>query len=137
MLRLPPHVRAQIEQHGREAYPLECCGFIVGALGPPRTATGLRRLVNRAALRAHERFEIDPLDWIRTDRELQEHEQVIGVYHSHPDHAPHPSALDRAEALEGLSYVIVSVHRGRAAGLRSWVLKPEAGQFLEERVEAS
>ena len=136
MLRLPTAVCADIEQHGRESYPHECCGFLIGRPGRPRVATRAHRLVNQCGRRARDRFEVDPLDWLRVERCLSDDEQVIGIYHSHPDRPSRPSDLDREGAHPHLSYVIVAVRRGEIESLQSWELHPETRVFGEERVEA-
>lgn len=136
MLRLPLAVRAEIEQHGRDAYPQECCGFLIGEPGRPRAAKRALRLVNQSGARARHRFEIDPLDWLRVERGLSGGEQVIGVYHSHPDRPSRPSELDREGALPHMSYVIVAVGSGVVESLQSFELQPETWVFDEETVEA-
>lgn len=136
MLRMPLAVRAKIEQHGREAYPQECCGFLIGGAGRPRTAKRVLPLVNQSGARARHRFEIDPLDWLRVERELSADEQVIGVYHSHPDRPSRPSESDCENAHPSLSYVIVAVRGGEVESLQSYELQPETQVFDEETVEA-
>lgn len=136
MLRLPLAVRAEIEQHGRDAYPQECCGFLIGGPGRPRAARRVHRLVNQSGVLARHRFEIDPLDWLRVERGLSGDEHVIGVYHSHPDRSSQPSDLDREGAHPHMSYVIVAVREGQVESLQSFELQPETRVFDEETVEA-
>jgi proteasome lid subunit RPN8/RPN11 len=59
---------------------------------------------------------------------------VLGVYHSHPDHPPAPSAFDREHAWPWLSYVIVAVGQGRAGDVKSWVLTDDRAAFDEEPI---
>lgn len=132
-LFLPDSERAQMIARSERAYPGECCGLLVGRLD------GSGYQVARAAacrnLRQGERddrFELDPKDFLRVDREAREEGlEVIGVYHSHPDHAPRPSRFDAAAAHPGYAYLIVAVRSGKAAGMRSWLLDPE-GAFDEQ-----
>lgn len=137
MLRLPTPLRVDIERHGRETYPRECCGFLVGKPGHPRVATRLHRCVNLRGQDARQRFEIDPLEWVRAERMVASDEQVIGIYHSHPDSTARPSEHDREQAHPNLSYVIVAVCDGRVDAMRSWELDPQTRVFDEEWVEAS
>lgn len=134
MLGLPTDVRGEMERHARETYPQECCGFLIGISGPPRTVRRALRLANQCTDRAHDRYEIDPLDWIRVERTLQEPEQVVGVYHSHPDHPARPSEFDRAHAHPNMSYVIIAVRTGEIEALQSWELHPRSLLFEEETV---
>jgi proteasome lid subunit RPN8/RPN11 len=134
MLHLPDPHREEIYAHAREAYPHECCGFMIGTKGTPRQVRRVHRLVNQRTDRAHDRYEIDPLDWIRVDKALQGDEQVIGIYHSHPDHPSKPSEFDREHAHPYMSYLIVAVHGGQIESARSWELIEEV--FDEEEVHA-
>lgn len=138
MVILTPEVRGQVEAHARETYPHECCGFLIGCPprtpGSPRTVSRTHRLVNQRTDRAHDRYEIDPLDWVRVERGLREGEQVVGIYHSHPDHPSRPSEFDREHAHPRMSYVIVSVRGGEIASLQSWELGDETRLFDEEAI---
>lgn len=134
MLRLAASARREIELHAREVYPHECCGFLIGVQGLPRMVSRIHRLVNQRTDRAHDRYEIDPLDWIRVDRKLNDGEQVVGIYHSHPDHPSRPSEFDREHAHPHMSYVIVAVHGGEIASVQSWELNAETRVFDEEDV---
>lgn len=143
-LLLPPSQRERIARHGEEAYPGECCGLLVGTLRPGRDGEGDTYVVARAepcrnlrAGEANDRFELDPQDFLRVDADAQRDGlEVIGVYHSHPDHAPRPSRFDAAGAFPGFAYLIVAVRSGRAAGMRSWLLAPD-GAFVEQVIEAA
>jgi proteasome lid subunit RPN8/RPN11 len=121
-LMLDPRQVAAIRRHGEADYPAEACGLIGGAVEDDRkVAVQLVPLVNQRTDSARNRYLIDGLE-------------VIGVYHSHPDHLPVPSAFDREHAWPWLSYVIVGVGRGRAGELKSWVLTDDRGTFAEEPI---
>lgn len=134
MLVLPAERRDEIHAHARETYPHECCGFMIGTKGTPRVVSRVHRLVNQRTDRAQDRYEIDPLDWIRVDKTLQGEEQVIGIYHSHPDHPSRPSEFDREHAHPYMSYLIVAVHGGAIESARSWELDEETRAFAEESI---
>ncbi len=129
------HVAA-IRRHGEADYPAEACGLIVGALeGDRKVAVQLVPLVNQRTDSARNRYLIDPESFRRAQEKLERDGlEVIGVYHSHPDHAPAPSAFDREHAWPWLSYVIVGVARGHAGELKSWVLTDDRGDFGEEPI---
>ncbi len=131
----PRHVAA-IGRHGEADYPAEACGLIGGTLdGERKVAVQLVPLANRRSDSARNRYLIDPESFRRAERRLdRDGLDVIGVYHSHPDHPPEPSAFDREHAWPWLSYVIVGVERGRAGALKSWVLADDRTRFVEEIV---
>jgi proteasome lid subunit RPN8/RPN11 len=61
--------------------------------------------------------------------------QVLGIYHSHPDVAARPSQFDLDHAWPNLSYLIVSVCKGKAVETNSWLLREDRSQFDQEPVE--
>lgn len=134
-LYLPDHARAQLEEMARAGYPLETCGLLIGMTR--HDGSEVRRVAQARNLnqeRAHDRYELDPQDFLQIDeRARAEGFEVVGVWHSHPDHPAHPSETDRAGAWEGWSYVIVSVTSDGIAELRCWRLNSE--QFVEEPIE--
>jgi proteasome lid subunit RPN8/RPN11 len=134
MLTLTPAIRARIEAHAVEAYPHEACGVIVGrATAGAREGVSAHRTGNLNVERAHDRFTLDPKDYMRIDREARAQGlDIIGIYHSHPDHPAQPSETDRQQAWEGYSYVIVSVKAGKVADFLSFELRGE--QFAPEEV---
>lgn len=133
---LPAAVRVQLEAWTEAGYPLETCGVLVGTQSEGRVhvsrAVAARNLNTE---RAHDRYELAAEDWLAADEAAQaDGLEVVGIWHSHPDHPARPSETDRVRAWEGWSYLIVSVQQGRAAELRSWRLAGEA--FQEESIEA-
>jgi proteasome lid subunit RPN8/RPN11 len=133
-LVLDPRQVAAIRRHGEADYPAEACGLIGGTLESDRkVALQLVPLANQRTDAARNRYLIDPVSFRRAQERLdRDGLEVIGVYHSHPDHEPAPSAFDREHAWPWLSYVIVGVGRGRAEELKSWVLAEDRGAFAEE-----
>lgn len=131
----PRHVAA-IRGHGEADYPAEACGLIGGTLeGDRKVAVQLVPLANQRTDSARNRYLIDPESFRRSQEKLdRDGLEVIGVYHSHPDHAPSPSAFDREHAWPWLSYVIVGVERGHAGELKSWVLTDGREAFDEEPI---
>jgi proteasome lid subunit RPN8/RPN11 len=135
-LVLDPRHQAAIRRHGEADYPAEACGLIGGALDEGhKVAVQLVPLSNQRTDSARNRYLIDPDSFRRAQQKLERDGlEVIGVYHSHPDHAPEPSAFDREHAWPWLSYVIVAVRRGRAGDMRSWVLTDDRAGFDEEPI---
>jgi proteasome lid subunit RPN8/RPN11 len=127
---------AAIRRHGEADYPAEACGLIGGEVeGDRKVAVQVVPLVNQRTDSTRNRYLIDPQSFRRAQEKLERDGlEVIGVYHSHPDHPPEPSAFDREHAWPWLSYVIVGVARGRPGDTKSWVLTDDRGTFDEESV---
>jgi len=125
-----------IRQHGEADYPAEACGLIGGTVEDgSQVAVLLVPLVNRRTDSARNRYLIDPESFRRAQEKLdRDGLQVIGVYHSHPDHPPTPSAFDREHAWPWLSYLILGVARGRAGEIKSWTLSQDRAAFAEEPI---
>lgn len=125
MLKISPKDYAEIRCHGEETYPHECCGVLLGQMdGDVRTVTSTARCGNTRVDSPQNRYHIDPKELVRIQRQARERNQdIIGFYHSHPDHPAQWSATDLDEAhWLGLSYVITEVAAGKAATTRAWLL---------------
>src|SRR5882724_10000088 len=107
-----------IRLHGEETYPHECCGVLLGRFEDDgtRTVTSTARGGNTRTDSAHNRCNIDPRELVRIQREARDRgEDILGFYHSHPDHPAKWSPTDLAEAhWLGCSYVITAVDSGKA-----------------------
>jgi len=148
MLKLSQSDYLSLRQHGEETYPHECCGVLLGRFddndGDATTKSVMRvaRCGNTRVDSPQNRYHIDPRELIRLQREGREHgEDIVGFYHSHPDHPAQWSPTDLAEAhWFGCSYVITSVDRGAAATTNSFELTggDEADKkLLQEKIEVS
>jgi proteasome lid subunit RPN8/RPN11 len=115
-----------IRVHGEETYPHECCGVLLGQLTDDgiRVVTSTARCGNTRTDSPHNRYNIDSKELVRIQREGRERgEDIIGFYHSHPDHPAQWSQTDFAEAhWIGCSYVITSVSKGKADVTNSFEL---------------
>jgi len=131
-----PEVRRQIGRHGADAYPRECCGALLGTNGGPKTVLRLLRIDNaRAPEDAHHRFLVGDNDYRRAERTADDAGlELLGFYHSHPDHPARPSRYDLEQALPRFSYVIVTVAAGEAGPMTSWVLAEDRSRFEEEKI---
>ncbi len=124
---------AKIRQHGEETYPHECCGVLLGETGDGRNVVKAAvQCGNTREDSPHNRYNIDPRELVKIQREGRERGyDIIGFYHSHPDHPAKWSATDLAEAhWIGCSYVITSVEKGKAMLTNSFLL---AGTLEEDK----
>ena len=131
------HILDDIRAHGEAAYPQECCGFLLGAAsGGGNRVLALWKTENRHGDDRRRRYHITPADYREADRAARQRKlDVVGFYHSHPDHPARPSPTDLAEAtFPGYTYVIVSIQRGQAAELTAWSLAPDRSRFEPEDV---
>jgi proteasome lid subunit RPN8/RPN11 len=146
------HVAA-IYQRGARDYPNECCGVLLGKVEgdakhvaevvglknlrhDPSRAQELLPVEDPARETERNRFLIDPLDQLRVEKDARTRRlEVLGYYHSHPDHPARPSIYDRVHAWPWYSYIIVSVERGSAKDLTCWVLAEDGRDFCPEQVE--
>jgi proteasome lid subunit RPN8/RPN11 len=132
-LVLTPAVDAAIRAHGRETFPHECCGAMLGNDGVVQEAYPLPNTTEEGPRR---RFLVQADDYRAAEtRARQAGLDLLGLYHSHPDHPARPSQYDLDHAWPSLSYVIVSVMAGEDKLLTSWRLKDDRSMFEEERVE--
>ena len=136
------HLAEKIRRHGAETYPHECCGALLGrdsearSETPSREVLGLHALVNRRDDSPRNRFSVTAQD-VRDAEKVaaEQHLDVLGWYHSHPDHPARPSEFDREHAWPWYSYIIVSVQNGAPENMTSWRLSDDREQFLAEALE--
>ena len=144
MLKLNRTSYREIRRHGEQTYPHECCGVLLG-----RFEENGVKIVTRAApcgnMRAdspENRYHIDPKELIRIQREGRErNEEIVGFYHSHPDHPAQWSQTDLAEAhWLGCSYVITSVEKSEAAATNAFELAgtdESDKKFMDETMQVT
>jgi proteasome lid subunit RPN8/RPN11 len=136
------HLAEKIRGHGAETYPHECCGALLGrdrdAVDPEvaREVLALFPLVNRRDDSPRNRFSVTAEDVLEADKAAQARGlEVIGWYHSHPDHPARPSQYDQDHAWPWYSYIIVSVHHGSPQDMTSWRLNDDRNAFSPEGIE--
>jgi len=148
-LKMSAEITQKIRQHGAETYPHECCGALLGrdaALDegtataggvqlPTREILAVFPLVNRRDDSPRNRFSVTPEDVRAAEKAGQEKGlELIGWYHSHPDHPARPSQYDREHAWPWYSYVIVSVANGKAMEMTSWRLSDDRAEYACEEI---
>lgn len=166
MLNLSTECRKAIEQHGEQGYPEEICGYLLGKMkGDVRTVTGVRAVENYweptltgdgnttlapefedeseefTTETRRRRFWIPGDEYVRVDTDARKNGlDIVGFYHSHPNHPARPSLHDlnvAQQSIGGYSYVIVAVHQGKSVDLTSWVLSDDYSRFDAEEIESA
>ncbi len=134
-LTLPSAELNKLHAHAQEGYPHEVVGIIAGdkAAG---VAQHIHPLINERADSAHNRYKVSGLTLMRAEQGLEaEGLDILGYYHSHPDHPSTYSDYDRDHALPNLSYVIVSVMDGVAVDTASWRLRDDRSAMDREPIQ--
>jgi len=137
MLRIEARLLRAVEEHGERAYPEEGCGILLGREEEGRKVVAeILPVENRREDAARQHRYLIPPEAVLAGEQAAARKglDVIGFFHSHPDHPAQPSAFDREHAWPWYSYVITAVHGGRAAGSHAWRLLDDRSQFVEEEM---
>jgi proteasome lid subunit RPN8/RPN11 len=141
--------REEIERHGAQTYPNECLGMLLGRETDGRKVVmevfPLQNAWENSAVNPHPATEgessrnrclVDPKDYLRADREARSKGMdIVGFYHSHPDHPARPSEFDRKNAWPWFSYVILAVEQGVPREMTGWLLAEDGSRFLPEELK--
>lgn len=126
-------VEAHIRVHAAETYPNECCGALIGA--GQRVTEGFS-LPNKTDEGPRRRFLVTPNDYRAAEnRATETGQELMGFYHSHPDHPARPSQYDLDHAWPSFAYVIVAVAKGQPQAMTSWRLREDRSVFDEEPIK--
>lgn len=138
MIQLGSQQRNEMAAHGESDYPYECCGLLLGRFSADKTKIVVETypISNAREEQAkRNRFLIRPEELMRGERYAETKAlEVMGFYHSHPDHPAVPSQYDLDHAWPIYSYVVISVNGGAARDLRSWEMESDRSRFREEQV---
>lgn len=141
MLRIPFSIYESLRAHGERTYPDECCGVLLGkATGGTNEVQQSIEAGNTRTDSAHNRYQIAPVELIRIQRQARAAGlDIVGFYHSHPDHPAQWSPTDIAEAhWLGCSYVITRVAQGHADVTNSFLLggtSEDDKRFTDQPIE--
>jgi proteasome lid subunit RPN8/RPN11 len=142
MLKIKTKDYEAVRRHGEETYPYECCGVLLGTMDDDgaRIVSSTARCGNTRDDSPHNRYNIDPKELVRIQREGRGRgEDIVGFYHSHPDHPAQWSSTDLAEAhWFGCSYVITAVEKGKAVLTNSFELtgfEETDKKLVDEKIE--
>jgi proteasome lid subunit RPN8/RPN11 len=131
-LTVTPAVNEAIRRHGAETYPNECCGALYGTAGAVSAIFVLPNMTEEGPRR---RFLVRPSDYREAETRATElGAELLGFYHSHPDHPARPSQYDLDHAWPFFSYIIVSVRGGTPEDMTSWRLRDDRSAFDPEEL---
>jgi proteasome lid subunit RPN8/RPN11 len=127
---------AEIRRCGEATYPHECCGFLFGRVEENRRIVKQARPAqNRRGDSPQNRYEISPQEYMQADRiAAGAGLEIVGFYHSHPDHPARPSQFDLENAWPDLAYVIIAVNGGKAGEAAAWILSDDRSRFMPEEI---
>ncbi|MBI5809913.1 MAG: M67 family metallopeptidase [Deltaproteobacteria bacterium] len=131
-IKIPKNIYDEMLAHAKDEYPNECCGVLVG--NPDgKIVFESHRVRNINTERTVDRYDIDPREVNLIDRGARSQSlDIIGFYHSHPDHPDRPSQYDRDMGQPEYSYVIISINKGVDISVKSWSFQKENEPFKEE-----
>jgi proteasome lid subunit RPN8/RPN11 len=131
MVRISQSVISQIEKHGERTYPEECCGIMLGLNDGNNQIVGeIVEFENEQDENRRRRFFVTPKQYMEAERIATEKKlELLGFYHSHPDHPAAPSEFDRDHALPWFTYVIVSIMNREAKDITAWLLNETRERF--------
>ena len=134
MINISKELAQKISFHGEKTYPEECCGAILGIdQDGVRMVKEVHEIHNAQDASRDRRFLVTPDQYQNAERAAKEkHFELLGFYHSHPNHPAEPSQFDLEHAMPWFSYVIVSVMGGRAGHMTAWVLNESRKRFDEQ-----
>lgn len=137
-IHIPKNVYEEIIAHAKDSYPNECCGLLVGNNIAAKKVFYSHRAANVNKERAADRYIIDPNEIHLIDRQARtEGLDLLGFYHSHPDHPDRPSDFDREWGQPGYSYVIIAVKGGKDVSIKSWTFIEDGSPFKEEGIKVT
>lgn len=132
MVRISESVERGVRAHGEETFPHECCGALVGR---GDRVSAIVPLPNTTEEGPRRRFLVRPSDYREAERRAGElGGELLGFYHSHPDHPARPSQYDLDHAWPTFAYIIVSVMSGVSTDMTVWFLKDDRSSFEEGRL---
>ena len=138
MLKMTRQIEAAIRKAGADAYPNECCGILFGKEEDGNhVVKSLKPIDNaRESGEQYHRFLITAEDMMQAELEARRLGlEIVGFYHSHPDHPAKPSDYDRDHALPFFSYIILRVAEGSPELMTSWRLQLSREAFDSEPFE--
>ena len=139
MIEISAKLLDRIKFHGEEVYNEECCGALFGKDSDEnRTVLDILEFENEKEESRQNRFLINPEQYRSAEKLAKEKNlELLGFYHSHPDHPAQPSQFDIDHALPWFTYIIVSVINAKATKVTSWILKEDRSEFESQKIKVN
>ncbi len=136
---LNPQLLSLMESHASSTYPEECCGLLLGFYEDSSRIKRVKEAKRMSNVfqkeERHHRYTIDPKEYLKAENEAESMGlEVVGIYHSHPEAPAKPSQFDMVHAWPTLSYVVISVMNEVPAEAKSWILKNDRSEFIQEEL---
>jgi proteasome lid subunit RPN8/RPN11 len=132
-MRISAELRERMRALGEAAYPNEGCGIFLGVTGGEAEVREVRLATNLREDRARDRYVMDPRDILKAERDAEALGlEVVGFWHTHPDHPARPSQYDADHAWGDYVYVIMAIHGGVQVDVTGWVLESESPPVFRE-----
>ena len=124
-----------MEEHALRSFPEECCGFLVGIMEEAKEVSEVIESKNTVSTMRERRYTVDPLQFLRVEKDLYEsRREILGFYHSHPNAPARPSQYDLEHAWPVYSYLIISLSEQRTLDVASWTLAEGDKEFRRENL---
>lgn len=135
-MRIPKALLERIHSHARQTYPEECCGVLLGRVNDSeRIVTDVLETENSEEHLKERRFLITSEAYLHANKIARARGlEILGFYHSHPDHPARPSQYDQEHAWAWFSYLITCVENGEPKESTAWILKEDRSGFDEDKV---
>ncbi len=132
MVEIKRELLDRLIEHAKKSYPYEGCGILTGIHGK---ILDVNFVENKIMDRKRDRYEIDPRDFLLVDKLAREKRyEILGFYHSHPDHPAYPSDFDVEHSWPEYIYIIISVSNGTKEAVKAWKLFPDNKKIKEEEL---
>lgn len=133
MLRIDKKLLQYMSDIAVKTYPYECCGFLIGVKTHfGREVQDVLTCENISEQDKKRSYRIDPKEYIKVEKYVAgKGIEIVGVFHSHPEHPAMPSKLDLEYAMPNVAYLILSVYKNNVRNVRSWILSTEIDEFVE------
>ncbi|MBI4228200.1 MAG: M67 family metallopeptidase [Deltaproteobacteria bacterium] len=133
MVKILKSAYSELIKHAESGYPNEVCGALIGKDGE---ITDYKQCRNLNKERSRDRYELDPMSFYEADVWARKKKlEILGIYHSHPDHPSVPSEFDRSSAWSDWIYIIFSINRGKYNDARAWLLDDSDLIFKEKGID--
>ena len=136
-MKITKSLLEKLKAHARRTYPEECCGILLGREnGDEKVVSDVIEIDYARNEQRERRFLITPQAYQEADKEARRRGlEILGFYHSHPDHPARPSQYDLEHAWAWFLYVIIRVERGEPRESTAWVLREDRSGFNPEEIE--